>query len=243
MRIAICDDEKRYRLEVKMTIETLFQSLDLLIDTYQTGKDLLAHFEKKNYDIVFLDIEMPDLNGILLAQKLRCLNEHVFLVFLTAHVEYALQGYEVNALRYLTKPVQKEKLKEVLQYVMETQNRHHFLWLKTTAGDERINVSDILYLEAQNQNIAVHTREQTYMVRYNLNDFEQELRADGFFRIHRGYLIALNKIKRLQKREVLLEENICLPVSRTKEKSLKEALYQYVKETAFIWYPLSVLHF
>lgn len=121
MRIAICDDEEKYIYQVKELIEHLYHSLEILIDTCQNGNELLAKYEKYPYDVVILDIEMPAVDGISLARKLRQKSEEVVLIFLTEHVEYALQGYEVNALRYLTKPVKPEKLKEVLDYVIENK--------------------------------------------------------------------------------------------------------------------------
>lgn len=232
MRIAVCDDEAEYCKQIQKMIEKMYHSLDVIVDTYQTGHDLLRQFEKQNYDLIFLDIEMPGIDGISLARKLRKKREELRLVFLTSHVEYALKGYEVQALRYLTKPVQEDKLKEVLSYVTEQMQSQKNIWLKTSAGEEQVSVSDILYLEAQDQNISINTAERSYLVRYNLRDFERELREYGFFRIHRGYLVSLGKISSVRKNEVTLDGGVLLPLSRAKEKPLKEALYQYIKREA-----------
>lgn len=232
MRIAVCDDERQYCEQMQLTIEKMYQSLDVIVDTYQTGRELLHQFATGKYDVIFLDIEMPGIDGISLARKLREMDEELRLVFLTSHVEYALKGYEVQALRYLTKPVQEDKLIEVLSYVMEQIRNQKKIWIKTDAGEERVSVSAILYLEAQNQNILICTAEQSYVVRYNLRDYERELRESGFFRIHRGYLVSLGKIIAVRKNEVTLEGGISLPLSRTRERSLKEALYQFIKREA-----------
>lgn len=232
MRVAVCDDEAEYCKQMQKMIEKMYHSLDVIVDTYQTGRDLLRQFEKQNYDLIFLDIEMPGIDGISLARRLRDRKEELRLVFLTSHVEYALKGYEVQALRYLTKPVQEDKLKEVLSYVMKQMQDQRIIWLKTSAGEERVSLSDILYLEAQDQNISINTAERSYVVRYNLRDFEQELKEYGFFRIHRGYLVSLRKISAVRKNEVTLDGGTVLPLSRTREKPLKEALYQYIKREA-----------
>lgn len=232
MRVAVCDDEAEYCKQMQKMIEKMYHSLDVIVDTYQTGRDLLRQFEKQNYDLIFLDIEMPGIDGISLARRLRDRKEELRVVFLTSHVEYALKGYEVQALRYLTKPVQEDKLKEVLCYVMKQMQDQRIIWLKTSAGEERVSLSDILYLEAQDQNISINTAERSYVVRYNLRDFEQELKEYGFFRIHRGYLVSLRKISAVRKNEVTLDGGTVLPLSRTREKPLKEALYQYIKREA-----------
>jgi two-component system response regulator LytT len=88
-------------------------------------------------------------------------------------------------------------------------------------------------MEAQNQNILICTTQQAYLVRYNLGDYEAELKEDGFFRIHRGYLVSLGHIKALGKCELTLDNGTTLPVSRSKEKELKEALFRYVQKEAF----------
>lgn len=232
MRIAVCDDERQYCEQMRLTIEKMYQSLDVIVDIYQTGRELLHQFATRKYDVIFLDIEMPGIDGISLAKKLREMDEELRLVFLTSHLEYALKGYEVQALRYLTKPVQEDKLKEVLSYVMEQIRSQKKIWIKTEAGEERVSVSAILYLEAQNQNILICTAEQSYVVRYNLRDYERELRESSFFRIHRGYLVSLGRITAVRKNEVTLEGGISLPLSRTRERSLKEALYQFIKREA-----------
>ena len=88
-------------------------------------------------------------------------------------------------------------------------------------------------MEAQNQNILISTKKDTYSVRYNLSDYEQELSQDGFFRIHRGYLVSLNHVKSVNKGEVTLTDDTVLPVSRSKEKELKNALFQHIRKEAF----------
>ena len=161
MRIAICDDEFQCRQQTVQAIDECMRNIDILADVFENGRDFLQAFQKNPYDLVFLDIEMPETDGISLARKLRSLSCDVPIVFLTSHIEYALEGYEVNALCYLTKPIQCEKLNELLGYVMERIREQHDLWIKTDMGEERILVKDILYLEAQNQNILICTADRT----------------------------------------------------------------------------------
>ena len=232
MRIAICDDENIYRQQTSTAIESISKSLDVIIDTFSNGNELINKFKSLPYDLIILDIEMPEINGISLAKKLREISEDVYIVFLTSHIEFALEGYEVNALRYLTKPINHQKLKEILDYIALKQTKEEVLWIKTDEFEERIQLSDILYLEAQNQNIAINTKNKTYITRYNLGDYEKELKDKNFIRIHRGYLVSLDKITKLGKNCVYLETGINLPVSRSKEKELKDDLMSFVTKEA-----------
>ena len=176
------------------------------------------------------------MDGITLAKKLRERNDKIYIVFLTGHIEYALEGYEVRALRYLTKPVQEDKLREVLRYVMDKSTKKKQLMIKEDGEEILINVADILYFEAQNQYIMIYTTTDKYLVRYNIGDFEEQLKGDGFFRTHRGYLVSLAKVKRLVKSDVLIDTpdgEITVPISRSNLKAVKEALYAFVENSAF----------
>ena len=233
MRIAICDDEEKFRLQLYDLIEANYKSIDVLVDVFSDGRKLLERYDSVPYDVIFLDIEMPAIDGITLAKKLRERSESVYIVFLTGHVEYALEGYEVNALRYLTKPIQENKLREVLKYVMEKNTQKRQLIIRSDGEDLRLDLTDLLYFEAQNQYVAIHAKGGTHLVRANVSTFEEELKNDGFFRIHRGYLISLSKVKKVVKTDVWLDNGDCLPISRNNVKALKEALYSFVESEAF----------
>ena len=232
MRVAICDDEKIQLSITKTSVENAYNSLDLIVDTYTSGVDLLSAVDAVNYDLIILDIEMPGLNGIETAKKLRKIEDKTAIVFLTSHVEYALEGYEVNALRYLTKPANTEKLSEIITYLLEQKKKDKRILLRNSEDVEMVCVADIYYMEAQDQMIRVVTDKGEYRNRYNLGDYETELSAYGFFRIHRGYLINLGHVLRLTGREIVMEDSASLPVSRTKETALKNALFHYVRNEA-----------
>ena len=233
VRIAICDDEEIYRIELKTILDKLLINVDYNIDTFDDGNRLVENFKSHPYDILFLDIEMPAVDGITLAKSLRAISEKVFIVFLTSHVEYAIEGYEVNALRYLTKPVDIDKLKEVIRYVQEKQGASRQLIIKEDGEELLININDVIYLESMNQNVRIVTTQGEHVIRYNIGDFEEQLKNDGFFRSHRGYLISLAKVKKLSKNDVIMEGDVILPVSRSNVKALKDALYTYVEGLAF----------
>ena len=176
------------------------------------------------------------MDGITLAKKLREKSDKIYIIFLTGHVEYAVEGYEVNALRYLTKPVQEDKLREVLRYVMDKSTSKRQLMIKEDGEEILLNIQDIIYFEAQNQYIMIYTTAGSHLVRYNIGDFEEQLKGDGFFRTHRGFLVSLAKVKRLVKSDVLMDTpdgEVSVPVSRSNLKAIKEALYAYVESSAF----------
>ena len=232
MRVAICDYEKIQLSITKTSVENAYNSLDLIVDTYTSGIELLNAVDVVNYDLIILDIEMPGVNGIDTAKRLRKIEDKTAIVFLTSHVEYALEGYEVNALRYLTKPASTEKLSEIITYLLEQKKKDKRILLRNSEDVEMVCVADIYYMEAQDQMIRVVTDKGEYRNRYNLGDYETELSAYGFFRIHRGYLINLGHVLKMTGREIIMEDGAALPISRTKEAALKNALLHYVRNEA-----------
>lgn len=233
MRIAVCDDEELFRIEFKSVLDKVLINAEYDIDTFSGGSSLYEAFLKNPFDLVFLDIEMPGIDGITLAKRLRTVSENVQIVFLTSHIEYALEGYEVNALRYLVKPVDMNKLSEVLKYIQDKKNNSRQIMIRQEGEDIVIDISDIIYMESMDKNVRIVTSKSEYITRYNISDYEEELKNSGFLRIHRGYLISLSKVKKIVKNDVVMDGDISLPVSRSNVKALKDALYAYVEGTAF----------
>ena len=233
MRIAVCDDEELFRIEFKSVLDKVLINAEYDIDTFSGGSSLYEAFLKNPFDLVFLDIEMPGIDGITLAKRLRAVSENVQIVFLTSHIEYALEGYEVNALRYLVKPVDMNKLSEVLKYIQDKKNNSRQIMIKQEGEEIVIDLSDIIYMESMDKNVRIVTSKSEYITRYNISDYEEELKNSGFLRIHRGYLISLSKVKKIVKNDVVMDGDISLPVSRSNIKTLKDALYAYVEGTAF----------
>ena len=233
MRIAVCDDEELFRIEFKAVLDKLLINSEYDIDTFSDGENLYRAFLSSPYDLVFLDIEMPGIDGITLAKRLRADSENVIIVFLTSHIEYALEGYEVNALRYLTKPVDTTKLREVLRYIDDRKKKSSQIMIKEDGEEIIIDLNDILYMEAMDKNVRIVTSVKEYITRYNIGDYEEELKNNGFFRIHRGYLISLSRVRKIANNAVILDNDVSLPVSRSNMRALKDTLYAYVEGTAF----------
>lgn len=232
MRIAICDDEKIFIDDFINKIDKLYSRLDVIVDVFMSGEELLKLYSKGKYDIIFLDIEMPTMDGLTVAKKLRCISEEVYIVFLTGHVEYALKGYEVSALRYLQKPVNPNDIREIVNYVVEKQHSKKFLWIKNSEGEQRILLSDIIYIEAQDQRIDIVTINGRFLVLGKLNNYEEKFKNEDFFRIHRSYLVALSKIVNISGSAVTVAGGVILPIGRTKEKKFRQAFMDYINREA-----------
>jgi len=234
MRIAVCDDEALFRDKIVEYIGKRYNDIDIVINGFSSGEEFLNHYEKghTNYEMIFLDIEMKQLDGIMTAKKIRKINEDVPIVFLTSHNEFASVGYEVSAFRFLIKPVEENKLIEAIEGVKKQILKMKTILVHQKDNDILLKTKNIIYIEAHDKEIYIHTIDKCYIERRNLNEIEDELKQDGFFRTHRGYLVNLSYVREYDAKEVILENNEIILISRLKFKRFKESLYLHIKRTA-----------
>lgn len=234
MRIAVCDDERLFIDRIVENIEKRYKDLDTVIHSFSSGEEFLKYYEKGavNYDVIFLDIEMKQIDGIKTAEKIRKIDDEIPIVFLTSHNEFAAAGYEVSAFRFLTKPVQEDKLIEAIESIKKQISNSKRILVHQKDTNILLKIKDIMYIEAHDKEINIHTSSKCYIERRNLNDVEKELKEEGFFRTHRGYLINLSYVREFDTKEVILENNEKILISRLKYKKFKESLYLHIKRIA-----------
>ena len=228
-RFAVCDDNETDAAFVASLIEgwSKKRSLPLQIDFFPSAERFLfAYEDKRNYDLLFLDIEMGKMNGVDLAKKLRRMGARLQLVFVTGFMDYISEGYDVEALHYLMKPVTEEKLEQVLgRWLERAKTREKEIVLSLQEGIVRVPLYEIRYIEVQKNYVTVHAGED-YCVKRTLQELEKEL-DDSFFRVHRSYIIGLRYIKRILKAEVILKDDTSIPLSRKLYDKLNQALIKY----------------
>lgn len=187
---------------------------------------LFAFEENQDFDLLFLDIEMGGMSGVELAKKLRQMGAGLQIVFITGYMDYISEGYDVEALHYLMKPVTVEKLGAVLDRAMERiKTRERELVLTLPGSIVRVPLCEIRYIEVLKNYVTVHAAED-YSLKKTLNELKKGL-DDSFLQIHRSYIVGLRCIKRVTKTEVILKDNTILPLSRKLYNDLNQALIHY----------------
>lgn len=228
MKAAICDDSALDREFVKEITEKWGKhcSADLHVNVFSSSESFLFHYaEVKDYDILLLDVEMGQMDGVTMAKKIRRENRTVQIVFITGYSDYIAEGYEVEALHYLMKPVRKEKLFAVLDRAAEKLRQNEkVLNLELSGEMVRLPMHEIRYLDVQKNYVTVHGK-QDYTVKRSLGDFETEL-DDRFFRAGRGLILNLKAISRVTKQEVHLSDGTVLPLPRGAYESLNRAIIE-----------------
>lgn len=224
--IAICDDNPVDIQYVEALVMAWAEKAKVTvhIERFSSAESLLFHYEEqKNYDIFFLDIEMEQMDGVTLARRIRKDNETAQIVFITGYSDYIAEGYEVSALHYLMKPVQKEKLFQVLSRAAEKMKKNEqVLTLQLSGEMVRVPFYEIRYLEVCKNYVTVHGK-KNYTVKKSLGEFEEEL-DESFFRVGRSYIINLSQIQRVTKTEVYLINGDVIPLARGVYETLNRAI-------------------
>ena len=228
-KIAICDDEQN-QIEYITSIVASWSAHEghgCEIRTFASAEAFLFEYEEdKAYDILLLDVEMKNMNGIELAKRIRKDNNRAEIIFITSHFEFVGEGYEVDALHYLIKPISAEKLTQVLTKAAEKLSVEPPSMVISSDGEiVKLYESDILYAESYLHYVTIHTKDKEYKIKENISVFESKL-SDDFYRIHRSYLVSLKHITRISRTSVNVG-NTELPLSRGKYDDINRAFIEH----------------
>lgn len=215
-KIAICDDLESDRDYLKDLLNkwAINNSHLLNIDTFSSAESFLFHYEEtKDYDILLLDIEMGLMDGVSMAKKIRQDNDAVQIIFITGYSDYIAEGYEVNALHYLIKPVKEEKLFSVLERAIEKVNKNDVvLNLETANGMVRVPIYQIRFAEVFGNYVTIHAYDDV-VVKMTLNELEKIL-DERFYRVGRSVIVNLNEVSRVTRTEIKLLDGTSIHLPR-----------------------------
>lgn len=236
VRLAYCDDEE-IQLEYVHALckQWAAQAAEpLKYCAYKSAKEMLfENMESYPFDLLMLDIDMEGMSGMELARSIRKKDDAVPIIFLTNRREYVFEGYEVRALRYLLKPLDKEKLFPILDELCAASKKEKDYLIVSLAGENiKLDQRDILSVEANGHYLTIHTAEGDYEIKKPLGELAEELShtAEGkqsFISSHRSFLVNLAHIERVTRTECLLSNGSTVPVSRNCYKAINEAFIRY----------------
>lgn len=239
MQIVICDDESYYREALARAVQTwstLPGHANINCTAFSSSEDLLERWEKGlHIDLLFLDIEIPgELDGLSLAKRIRSSDHMISIVFVTNYENYVYDGYKVNAMRYLRKPIQESEIFSCLETAY-----HHILPLKQDRFiiNERdqhfvLRYAEIIFIEARGHYLIFHSvdAEEPPTLRAKLGDILPSLPSTLFVQCHRSYAVNLLHIRRFTKNTILASNGQSLPVSQKYFSCLYNAFTQYYEE-------------
>ncbi|WP_294665635.1 LytTR family DNA-binding domain-containing protein [Fusobacterium ulcerans] len=236
LKCIIVEDEFPAREELKFFIEK-HEEIELEKE-FDSPLDALKYLQDNKIDIIFLDINMPELDGMSLGKILSKLNENLKIVFITAYKEYAAEAFEIKAFDYLLKPYSEKRINEVLDNLTKERKSEHIKDISkinkvtVTSGDKMyvISINNIYYIEAGEKESMVYTKDNSYSSKIKISKWEEMLPKNKFYRTHRSYMVNLDKITEVEPwfngTYVLKIQDLKfkIPVSRNNIKEFKEIL-------------------
>lgn len=234
LSIAIVDDDEKdaNRLKQCLTRYAAENNLHFDIAVYTGALAFISEYKAK-YNVVFMDISMPLFNGMQAAKSLRQLDESVVLVFVTTMAQYAVKGYEVNALDFVVKPVNYENMSVKMRRIVReaVKRRNTALLIDFNNTQNRVEIGDIVYFESQEHNIKIHLSDgRTLQVRQPLSSFAEKLSVSPYYfiRCNHCYLVNPKYINAVHGSELLLSGGETLQISRAKKNEVVKLFAQYV---------------
>ena len=231
-QIAVCDDDNTDIAYITALVYQWAKESGCVVelDSFLSAESFLfCYEEKKDYEILLLDIEMGKKNGIELARQIREENNRIQIIFVTGFPDFALEGYEVAALHYLIKPVEQEKLYQVLDRAVQNLSKTELKLLFVTDGEKLgVLAREILMVEAFAHSVEITTEKEHFRISMSISEVEEYL-GDGFVRCHRSYIVGLAHIRRMVRNMVILDNGMEVPLSRGSYQTVNQAFIKYYK--------------
>ncbi|MDO4945621.1 MAG: LytTR family DNA-binding domain-containing protein [Ruminococcus sp.] len=236
MRIGICDDEVSFHRELKTVIDrySASKAISVIYFDFMSGEDLIKYLSyHDDIDVIFMDYQMNKMSGLETSQNILEKNIGIPIIFLTSFPEIVYDTFKVNAFRFLVKPVDVKKLSDALDDLLVLYSSENYILV--TVGDisKRININDILYIEARNKGSLVRLKNQTLDCGLLLSDFQKKLPEDRFFRSHKSFLVGFKYITEYGTSEIVFCNGEKAKISRYRFNDFKSSYFDYMKRYIF----------
>lgn len=227
--IAICDDNEDIHNRVTELLREFYLKTEINIFDYYSGEEILNSSE--HFDIIFMDIELVNLNGIETSKEIRKTDLDVFIVIISGFEDYKSKGYSVHAFDYLDKPIDKARFFEVLNDIEKTKCIRKIANYITFKGANfllKFNIDDIFYFEYYERKIKIQTLQGTFYFYDNLSEVASRTSHYGFAMPHRAYIVNFSHIIRINKYDIVLDNKELIPISRNRVLDFKNAYNHYL---------------
>ena len=235
VRIAAIDDEKKVTDVIKTIIDNYFieNKDDYELKTYNLPGELRCDLEDGEYfDIYLIDVEMPTVTGLELAQEIRLRYEIPFIIFVTSYMQYCIKGYEYHAWRYITKDVMAEEIPLALESILEQikSKEYRYYIIETTMKTVKMNYDDIYYLVIKGKYTNFYTRQGVYKERKTLKDVHIALDSNDFIFVNKSYVVNLRHVMSMDKRMLLMRDQETIEVSYPQVQKVKKTIVDFWRE-------------
>ncbi len=231
-RIAICDDEEDFvRLLGAQVSEILRErGVDFEITAFPSGEALLSYLSEKAaaFDLFLLDIIMKEVSGVDTAKAIRLTNDSAAIIFTTSSNQYVFSGYEVQALQYLLKPVNRQALSSALTVDLKRRYENRYFVFKAGGGTQKVPYDEIEYLESTMKSVKLAAKHGTYEIYDQISNLDNTLPKLSFCRCHRGFIINLRQVAKITAQSITTVQGTFIPIGKTYSASTSRAFLNYI---------------
>ena len=238
IKVGLCDDIMEYNKKIASYIEEYGKEnhIKVKIKSYMSGSQLLLNYQKRKFDIIFLDVSMPGMNGFETAERIRCIDKDVSIVSCTAYytISNASKGFEVEAEDFLAKPLLYKKIQKVLDKVYRKKllKAEEKLFLKCQDGVIAVQLSDLIYVETKNKTLVLHTMDGNVEINRKIGELEKRLSNKLFYRCHNSYMVNMDYVEGIESNSVLINNEIhqieYIPISKYRKEDFLKRLADYM---------------
>lgn len=229
--IAICEDEKAEQVKLLRSLEDTKLFSKTKVDFFDNGQLLVDKYKSKvKYDFVFLDVDMPSMNGIETGKIINSIDPDAIIIFVTSYPQFAIDAFDCNAFNYLLKTCSKDKFDAVIFKAFEKYKTYHQVYpITTKEGKYKLKVSDIYYIECCKKHIYFHMNNHYYVTNQTLGEVYNALAPFGFCQVHQGYLVNLEKVVAVYGNDIILDNQQKVMISVRKHTEVVKAYSEYLE--------------
>lgn len=226
LKVAIVEDDKEYSTLLKRFIEKfqLETKRTLKVDCFSNGLNFVSEYAE-GYNIAILDIEMPMMDGITAAKKIRAVDQNVTIIFITNMAKLAIKGYEIDALDFMVKPIDYFNFYLKMEKAIRIQEKYvdDFMMINTYTGKVRLKISEVKFVESNTHNLVYHTINGNFECRNTLKNVEEELEKHYFIRANNSALVNMAFIEKIEGDNIIIDKHTIV-ISRSKKKEVLTAV-------------------
>lgn len=224
IKIAVVDDEPIMVSFIHKKIEGILNDFKIEFEVYDftNGKSALKDIIAKSFDLVFLDIDMPDVSGMDIANRIRLLDCKSEIVFITHKEDLVYDAVKLSPFRFIRKSQFEEEIYEALDKFVEKMNDSKSTYMfNSTEGKVTVQLIRIRYIEVSSHKLFINGVNRSFIVNGNLKDVEELFYRFGFIKIHQSYLVNYRYINLIKRKEVVLDNELSLPLSKSNYENVK----------------------
>lgn len=235
LKIAIVDDETESLTYINLKVKQIFfkRKIEIKTNMFTSGEQLIKKLfdDKVYFDVVFLDVQMPNQIGMEIAKTIRSKYNDILIVFVTSFDNYVFEAFDYDATAYIRKDEFDEKIESTVDRIVSKINMNSKeIVFSNSEGKYHISPKDIMYFESLNHSIYIHDcKNRVIKITNSLNQLEQEFSIYNFIRIHSGYLVNLKYVYSIENISIVLSNGSILPVSRHRLKEVKRIFHEKLR--------------